>query len=214
MDPATVFSTIVNSATAIKEIEKIYSSSIKNELAMDDSRYYSSYLMIAGKAVEGLEGEYLEILKQALSCNLDDQKEISDLQNRISDYVNGEVLRPKLREAIDRLEKGRDALSEHAERLLIWPSVKEKRIEAIEKYDDLIGQLNGYLGALGDYAGPSAAALGDIKGIQKVLDRNPIDKNKLKDMINELLMSLDKSVLITTTGNCGRVIETLRLAFR
>ena len=212
MEPVTAISTLVSAADAAKAIEKLLANS--DELAKDDAQYYSTYLAVAGKAVEGLEGEYLGILKQAADCNLKSEKDVSALRKRIIDYIHGEVLRPRLKEAIDRLREGRGALLEHAERLLVWRKVKEKRAAAIEKYDQQLNELDGYLGSLGDYKGPSAAALDDIRTIQAELSRQPLDPDSFQQIISDFLMNLNKSVLVDTTGDCGRVIEALRIAFR
>jgi len=212
MEPASAISTLVSAADAAKAIKQLLAHS--NELAKDDAQYYATYLAVAGKAVEGLEGEYLSILRQAADCDLQSEEDASALRKRITDYIHGEILRPRLKEAIDRLRRGREALLEHAERLLLWPKVKEKRVAAIEIFDQQLNELEGYLGSLGDYEGPSAAALDDLKTIQMELSRKPLNADSFEQLINDLLMNLNKSVLISTTGDCGRVIEALRIAFR
>jgi hypothetical protein len=212
MDPVSAFGVVVSAVEAIKAINEL----LKNEdhLAKDDAQYYATYLAVASKAIEGIEGEYLGILIQATECNLDNAEELKDLQNRITNYIHGEVLRPKLKHSIERLREGREALEEHSERRLIWRRVKVKRAVALAKFDELLNELDGYLGSLGDYKGPSAVALADIMSIQADLAKRPLDSEAFADKIGDLLMNLDKSNLISTTASCGRVIETLRIAFR
>jgi hypothetical protein len=212
MEPVSFLSSIVSAAEAAEAIRKLLGNA--DDLAKDDARYYAMYLAVAAKAVEGLEGEYLGILKQAAGCDLENATEVKALQDRIRDYIHGEVLRPSLNGAIERLREGGDALQDHAERLLIWSKVKKKRATALEKFDQLLNDLEGYLGSLGNYQGPSAVALDEIRRIQAELAREPLDADAFAEMVDDLLMNLDKSTLISTTGNCGRVIEMLRIAFR
>jgi hypothetical protein len=212
MDPISTLSTFSSLLKSAESIDKLFENG--KQLAKDDAKYYSTYIEAASEAIRGLEGEYLGILIQAAKCNLSDQKERKALEDRIKDYINGEVLRPRLKEAIERLRAGRLALQQHAEQLLIWPTVKEKRTASLKKFDDLLNDLDGYLGSLGGYVGPSAAALDDIKKIQADLSAAPLDPKTFADVIGELLMNLDKSKLISDAGNCGRVIESLRIAFR
>ena len=212
MEPVSFLSSIVSASEAAEAIRKLLTNADK--LAKDDAQYYSMYLAVAAKAVEGLEGEYLGILKQAAGCNPLNAQEAENLKTRINDYIHGEVLRKSLNESIDRLREGRGALQEHAERLLIWPEAKKKRTAALEKFDQLLNDLEGYLGSLGNYKGPSAVALDDIRRIQAELAKEPINSEVFLKMIDDLLMNLDKSTLFATTGDCGRVIEALRIAFR
>jgi hypothetical protein len=105
-------------------------------------------------------------------------------------------------------------LDQHAEQLLIWPTVTKKRKAALAKFDKLLNDLDSYLGSLGGYVGESAVALRDIKKIQEQLSAVPGDPATFADMIGEFLMNLDKSVLMANVGERARVVETLRIAFR
>jgi hypothetical protein len=51
----------------------------------------------------------------------------------------------------------------------------------------------------------------EIEKIEKVITDLP---EEFENVIDDLLMNLDKSRLLSITGDCGRVIEVLRLAFR
>jgi hypothetical protein len=212
MDPAYLFGTVVSAVEAAKAIQELLMHA--DQLAKDDAQYYATYLAVASKAIEGIEGEYLGILMQAAEANLDNAKELKKLQKRITNYIHGEVLRPRLRDSINRLREGRAALKEHSDSRLIWPKVKVKRAAALAKFDELLNVLDGYLGSLGDYAGPSATALEDLRSIQSDLSKEPLDTEAFAEKIDDLLMNLDKSNLISTTADCGRIIETLRIAFR
>jgi hypothetical protein len=214
MEPISVLTAVGPIVKAAEAIDKLLTDA--EQLAKDDAQYYATYLAVAGQAIKGLEDEYLGILKQAAQSNLNNAQDQKDLRDRINDYIHGEVLRPKIKEAIDRLREGREALQQHAERLLIWPKAKERRTVALAKFDELLNQLDGYLGSLGNYTGPSgpSAALDDIKRIQAGLSADPLDPNAFADMIDGFLMNLDKSKLISATGDSARVIEALRIAFR
>ena len=212
MEPISVLSAVGPIVKAAEAIAKLLSN--RDQLAKDDVQYYATYIAVAGEAIKGLEAEYLGILRQAAQCNVKKPTERKELRDRIKDYVNGEVLRPALRDAIDRLRVGREAIQEHAGKLLIWPKAKEKRTAAVAKFDALLDELEGYLGSLGDYFGPSAVALDEIMKIDAELSAGRVDRDKFDNMIGDLLMNLNKSKLISITGQCGRVIETLRIAFR
>jgi hypothetical protein len=209
MEPSSALSTIGPILKAAKTIEELLSA--EEQLTEDDAKYYNTYLDVAKNAIKGLEAEYFEILIDAAQCLISDEKQLESLTNRVNAYIHGEVLRPKLREALERLRKGQEALEQHAERLLVWPKVKKNRAAALEQYDRLLNQLEGYLGTLGGYEGPSAAALDDIKRIKSAFSGS---QDEFSNLIDDLLMNLDKSSMLRISGECGRVIETLRIAFR
>jgi hypothetical protein len=78
-------------------------------------------------------------------------------------------------------------------------------------FDRLLNSLIGYVGSLGEYGGPSAVGLEDLKNIQEAIDGDP---KKFSDLIDRLLENLETTRLLTVSGECARVIEALRLAFR
>jgi hypothetical protein len=212
MDPASALATVNPLLQAAESIRGLLAGA--EVLAPDDARYYATYLEVATRAIQGLEGEYNEILRAAAYCQPGDPQQRERLLRRVDDYLHGEVLRPKLKEAIERLRQGRQALQQHADRLLIWlfrPGVRRGRVDALALFDRLLDRLEGYYGSLGGYAGPSAHALDDIRRIR---ERIAGPDEGFADVINDLLMNLDKSTLLTTTGEFGRAIEALRIAFR
>lgn len=209
MEPASALATIGPIIKAAKTIDELLDNA--DRLAEDDAKYYITYIDVAKTAIIGIEGGYIDILKEAAKCRIKNDKESERLRSLINAYIDGEVLRPKLKEAIDRLRQGREALKNHAVRLLVWPKVKKNRLAALEEYDQLLNKLTGYFGALGGYRGPSAVALDDIKKIQSALSGT---QNEFSSLINELRLNLDKGSLLSISGECGRVIETLRIAFR
>jgi hypothetical protein len=209
MDPKSLDFVGTALSKAFDMIEKLADNADK--LEQDDVKYYITYIEIAKQALNGLEEEYIEILLEAANCQISDMTQRAHLLLRINRYIHGEKLRPKLKDAIDRLSEGRQALKEHAEDLLLWGRPKRNREAALNKFDELLMQLTGYLGSLGEYSGPSAVALDDIEKIKTVITNSPED---FENTIDDLLMNLDKSRLLSITGDCGRVIEVLRLAFR
>jgi hypothetical protein len=213
MDPITVIkaaSPIVKAA--IKSINKMISAA--TNLAKGDAGYYSTYIAIASDAVKGLHDEYLAILRQAATSDLNDSRKRKKLLSRINDYTDLEMLRPALMGAMSHLEEGRSGLSEHAERLLILPRTRKKREMALKKYDGLLNELTGFLGSLGGYTGGSAVGLKEVRKLEAKLKAKPFDLDAVRDMIEEVVMNVDKSEFFSLTRNCGRVIEALRISFR
>ena len=196
---------------AFNSIEKTLESA--DQLASTDAQYYSAYFQAADQAVKGLEHEYIDILLEAARCEPTDSQQRERLLTRIDHYIHREVLRPILKASIEHLREGRQALQKHAERLLIRPAVKTNRTAALAQFDHLLNELDTYLGQLGGWKGPSAIALADIEQIKKDIE-DRISGAKFKKKIDNLLMNRDKSILLSTTGNCARVIEALRTAFR
>src|SRR5262249_51421334 len=68
--------------------------------------------------------------------------------------------------------------------------------------------------SLGEYKGPSAVALKDLRHIQKLLSAVPLSEKAVRDKARDLLDNLDKNILISIAGECGQAIEALRTAFR
>jgi hypothetical protein len=203
---------------AVESIKKIRETADK--LPPEDARYYGAWIDVASQAIKGLEEEYIEILVQAAHCQLNDPQQKRHLLERIDNYIHGEVLRPDLRDAITHLHQGREALQQHVDQWLlwlIWPGVQKNRAGALIQYDRLLGTLQGYLGSLGDYAGPSAVALEELhneqgSGIQDLLKGG--SPEAFTEKVGDLLTNLEKDRLMNTTKQCALVIETLRIAFR
>jgi hypothetical protein len=211
------FLTVVKVAEAAEKLlsaaDKLSEKAEKaKKVPQEDAKYYAAYLEVAGIVIQSLENEYLEILKQADRTNLKDRQQKELLRTRINDYLHGEVLRPKLTTAIEHLEAGRNAFKQHAKGFPLWPKVKDRKA-ALKKYAVLIDKIRSYLESLGGLTGASAPpkALAELKRIEAALSGAP---KAFEPMINDLLMNLDKSTLLTIGSNCGRVIEVLRLAFR
>jgi hypothetical protein len=211
MEPVSVLSAVDPILKAGEAIKALVVGA--DQLAPDDARYYGTWINVAGEAIRGLVQEYIEVLIEAAHCDPLDPGQREQLLKRVHRYVHGEVLRPRLKEAIERLRAGRPVLKQHAERLLIWLRGRRGDRElALARYDQLLDQLTGYLGALGDYEGPSAHALEEVLGIHA--DVRAGSREALAARADRLLMNLDKTSLLEITGGCGRTIETLRVAFR
>jgi hypothetical protein len=196
---------------AIEQINKLIELIAEKKITVNDSEYYRRWLEVAMLAIQGLEGEYEAILQQAYGCDITDAKQKSDLENRINGYINGEHLRPKLKEALGHLKKGQDVLKEHAERLLLWPNTKRTREDALREYAQHVNELEGYLGSLGDYTGGSAVALNDIQ----LLLRGASGFREAFRAIAEVLQNnRDKSNLFAITERAAETISLLRAAFR
>jgi hypothetical protein len=182
-----------------------------DKLAPEDARYYTIYLEVARQTIKGLEDEYINILVDAAHCAPQDPSAKERLSTRIDQYIKGEVLRPELINAIEHLRRGRIALQDHAERLLIWPCVRRNRNEALAQFDCLVNELQRYLGHLGERTGDSAVGLKDLRRLQQAI---PGPQEDFTELVSDLLMHLNKGELMTNTGESARTIEALRIAFR
>ncbi len=185
-----------------------------NARARGDAQYYTSYIEIARNAVNGLYNEYAAILREVVLSDLRDVSTREALTKRIYDYMHGETLRPALSGAISHLREGRPELEEHVESLFIFARTAEKRAAAISKFDELLEKLHGVLFQLGSEHGPSAVALNDIKKLDGKLRTEPFDTRAATELADELVMNLDKSMILSLRNNCESVIESLRIAFR
>jgi hypothetical protein len=210
MEPTSVVTGISAVLKAAESINKILTDA--HNWGPDDARYYGTWITVASEAIKGLEQAYIEILIEAEHCQVNDQLRREHLCKRINEYIKGEVLRPRLRDAIDHLSAGRKALQQHADKLLIWPSAKTNRAVALDRYDQLLNALIGYKGKLGDYNGDSAVGLKDLRDVHGLLVSGSLEA--FKEKVSDLLMNLDKAECVMTTGECARTIETLRIAFR
>jgi hypothetical protein len=88
----------------LKAAEFIDKKLVENKhLTSDDAKYYGMHLENASQAIHGLEEEYIEILIQASEVDLEDEDQKRELSERIKLYIKGEILRPRLMNAIKRL---------------------------------------------------------------------------------------------------------------
>lgn len=197
--------------TALEQINKVTQEISKQAITKEDSEYYRKWLEVAMIAVQGLEGEYEGILHQAYACNLEDAKQKGELESRINTYLHGESLRPKLKEAIEHLEKGKEILKEHTERLLLLPGTRRTREAALWEYEQHLNQLTGYLGSLGDYTGESAVALDETRLLVAAI-QGP--QESFHALAAYLQKNRDKSNLFEITGSAASTISGLRAAFR
>src|SRR5712692_6381597 len=83
-----------------------------------------------------------------------------------------------------------------------------------KSYDLHLQELQGYLGSLGDWNGPSAVALDDLKELEALLGMASSSSKQLQKAAQVLQNSRDKSKLLTTTENAAKTIDALRAAFR
>jgi hypothetical protein len=210
MEPTSLVtgtSTVLKAAELIKKMVDD-----AGKLPPEDAKYYGGWINVASEAIKGLEQEYIDILIQAAHCQFNEPQQRKDLLERIANYIHGENLRPYLKKAIDHLDEGKAALKQHADQWFIWPSVKKNREAALVRYDQLLNELQVYLGLLGDYGGESAVGLEDLREVQRLLEDGSSEAFMQK--IDDLLTKLDKTTLMQKVGESARVIETLRIAFR
>jgi hypothetical protein len=207
VDPATI--SVI--AKAVGPINQLVKSIMDDKLAADDGEYYRRWLDVAMLAIQGLEGEYEQILELARRCDITNAEKRNDWINRSQEYINGEHLRPKLAEALGHLQAGSDILKQHADRLLIWPKIKQTREDALRQYRQHLNDLAGYLGSLGGYTGPSAVGLDEIK---LLLQGASGDRDAFREFATTLQQNRDKSKLLNITQRAAATISSLRAAFR
>jgi len=212
MEPASASALSAVVVKAMEEIDKLITEA--NKIAADDSEHYRKWLEVALRAIQGLEKEYEGILGQAVKSDIASAKRKKELLERINTYIHGENLRLKLKEAIGHLKQGHNVLSKHAERRFQLSKTRQSREEALKEYDLHLQELQGYLGSLGDWSGPSAVALDDLKELEALLGMASSSSKQLQKAAQVLQNSRDKSKLLTTTENAAKTIDALRAAFR
>ena len=203
-----------------------------DQLAASDARRYVSYLEVALEAIHGLENDYIDILVEAKHCQVDQPEQSRHLAMRIDQHLYREALRPLLVGAVGRLEFGRQALADHADRVFVWPSVKQGRADALAAYDKLLKRLRSYIDQLGQwYAGASHQYLMDplregkpmrmggtglnVVWLHSILDcLNRQDQEKLSEVVAGLLGDLESDRHLSLTRDIGRVIEAMLITFR
>jgi hypothetical protein len=198
-------------AKAIEQIDNLVAVITTEKFTEKDSEFYRKWLEVAMVAIQGLEGEYEEILLQAFRCNVLNPEERLALVDRINAYINGERLRVKLKEAIGHLNVGRDVLQEHAERLLIWPKTRLARVDSLREYESHVNRLESYYGSLGGWTGGSAVALNELRTLLSATSDHQIAFNALVAVFQNMR---DKSNLMTSTQGAASIISSLRAAFR
>src|SRR5215813_11878759 len=201
-----------------KHIEKA------REYKEQDIRACENYLEAARIAITGLEEEYDQILVQAKNCDLEQPDQIRELKTRIDAYLTVDILRPKLKDAVVGLALCRERLRANAEGFLLWfwPPLKEKRQEAIAKFDKLLQDLEEYLSKLDDEglkylkAGTGVGVM-TLLEIQNYLDFRPqgnIDPHGLARRVSEFQRDPSKGHLMDYIGRIRETIHALRNAFR
>ena len=208
----------VFAALAGKYIEKA------REYKEQDIRACENYLEAARIAITGLEEEYDQILVQAKNCDLGQADQIRALKTRVDAYLTVDILRPKLQDAIVGLGQCRDALRKNAEGFLLWlwPPLKEKRQEAIAKFDELLQELEEYLKKLDEEGlkylrAGTGVGVATLQKIQDYLDTRPqgnIDPYGLARRVSEFQRDPSKDHLMDHIKRIRETIHALRYAFR
>ena len=135
-----------------------------DSLAADDAGRYHDLISAATEAMSALQREYIDILREAAEAPLGTTEARERPRSRIQAYLTGEELRPRLVAVLARLHKGRSALAEHADRLLIWPSARAAREIAVLQYERLVADLHRYVERLnhGKLKGASGVGVHDL----------------------------------------------------
>ena len=194
------------------------------EYKEQDIRSCENYLEAARLAVTGLEEEYDQILVQARNCDLGQPDQIRSLSIRIDAYLTVDVLRPKLQDAVVGLARCRDALEKDAEGFLLWlwPPLKEKRQEAIAKFDQLLCDLEDYLKRLDDEGlrylkAGTGVGVATLREIQTYLVSRPggnVDPYGLARRVAEFQRDPSKDDPMNYIKRIRETIHDLRNAFR
>jgi hypothetical protein len=194
------------------------------EFREQDIRACENYLEAARISINGLEEEYDQILVQAKNCDLSRAEQIRALKIRIDAYLTVDILRPKLQDAVVGLALCREALRKNAEGFLLWlwPPLKEKRREAIAKFNALLKDLEQYLKELDEEglkylkAGTGVGVM-TLREIQDYLDSRPagnIDPYGLARRVSQFQRDPSKDHLMNYTKRIRETIHALRSAFK
>ena len=174
----------------------------------------------------------VDILVEAMHCDVDQPEQSDHLAIRIKQYLYRETLRPHLVDAVERLERGRQALGEHADRVFLWPSVREGRADALAAYDTLLARLRSYIDQLGGWYGgarnsnvmqamaqgtplPMSGSGFNVEQLHVILGcvaRR--DQEELNGRVGNLLGTLTADRHLAITGEIARVIEGMLITFR
>jgi hypothetical protein len=216
-DPGSILEAAGALAEAVKKIDELVTYLHENYgdgRRTKDANYYSNWLDIAKAALVGIEEEYVGILIEAASCELNEPAQCKHLRDRINTYLYQDTLRGRLVEAIAHLRGAReDFLKGHLSDLLIFSRTTiERRRTALQEYDQHLSDLESYREDLGGNRTP-AFAVSKLDEITAILN-DSIATSELAGKANTLLMEADKSTLLAMTARCGRLVEALRLAFR
>ena len=203
-----------------------------SQLAASDAKRYVSYLEGALEAIRGLENEYIDILVEAMHCQVDIPEQCDHLAIRIEQHLYREILRPHLVDAVGRLENGRQALEEHADRVFLWPSVRRGRADALAAYDSLLARLRSYIDQLGGWYGnatnkyvmdamtkgqplPMGGSGFNVEGLHEILGcLARRDQEGLSSTVGAKLGALTADRHLTITRDVARVIESMLVTFR
>ena len=203
-----------------------------DQLAASDAKRYVSYLESAREAIRGLENEYVDILVEAMHCQVDRPEQKDHLAIRIEQHLYREILRPHLTDAVGRLERGRQALEEHADRVFLWPSVRQGRADALAAYDKLLARLQWYINQLGGwYSGatnqyvmdavtkgqplPMGGSGVNVEGLHQILGcLARRDQEGLASTVGAMLGGQTADRHLTITREIAHVIESMLVTFR
>src|SRR5262245_29646441 len=231
MEPATLVSA---ASPIIQRAAELAKSKLDtaDQLAAGDAKRYVSYLEAALAAIRGLENGYIDILVEAMHCRVDQAEQMDHLATRIEQHLWREALRPHLVDAIARLEKGREALAQHADRVFLWPGVKKGRADALAAYDKLLSQLRSYINQLGAWYGsvnhpqlvtalrhnpplPLGGSGVNVEALHRILaSLARRDQEQLSDNVTELLSTLTSDRHLRLTQDIARVVEGMLITFR
>jgi hypothetical protein len=130
------------------------------------------------------------------------------------------------------LEKGRQALEEHADRVFLWPSVKQGRADALAAYDKLLSRLRSYIDQLGSWYGsarnqnvvealshgrplPMGGSGVNVEALHRILaSLARRDQEQLNRDVGNLLGTLTSDRHLTLTRDIARVVESMLITFR
>ena len=207
------FTSVIGGVPQLVKAYEAIESRLKEaqSLTKQDAKYYIAQIEIANLAIRALQDECIGILLQATETPPTQADKVQALLSRMRHYFHAEVFRPRLRAAIKELHVGHQTLQAHAEKPLIFPTVKLKRSQAVTDYGDMLPHLDGFVASLGNWTGRSGCALSELEPLFEAYSRSDPSAQELAE---DLLLGIQKGSFFRVTDECARVTGMLRVAFR
>jgi hypothetical protein len=143
----------------------------------------------ADAAIQGLGGEWEDLLALAKRCPLRDTDAVQQLVNRLEGYLTTNWLRDELRLALDGLNEEREVIEGRSRTIRQFPWKRKNRQRALERYIDISTELSEFLESLGSlqYMNPSGVGWKHLKDIQEVLCNRMLDLEQAKLQVEQLV---------------------------
>lgn len=188
----------------------------------EDVRTMLEYMEGARIAIWGLGQEREEILSDANLCDLNDEKHVDDLADRIDKYLRTNRLRPELELAIKGLRDCHHLIQQRTEKIMHWPLWgRGDRRAALDEVSSLLGELIDFLASLGnrlEYLNPSGIGAVELQEVETALKHRALDleeaRLRLARALNDARSHSSNREWLDITLKAEGIGIRLRSAFR